>query len=166
MLNYDSLSSDEKLEIKGRLLECATSIGGKNYFLSMIEAMRSSYQHPLMSKECSFRFDKGVVKWQKVIFKDKVDLLILLAQDERKTDNLMPDRKEKNYKTVMNLLRAIGPMKFEAKPKNSKDGDGFMFNAIDVIDNKTCRLNFIFEIIFFLPLQIVKKILISKIKPI
>ena len=72
---------------------------------------------------------------------------------------------EKLQKTIMNLLRAIGPMKFEAKPKNSKDGDGFIFNAIDVIDNKTCRLNSIFEIIFFLPLQIVKKILINKINP-
>ena len=166
MLNYDSLSTDEKLDIRGRLLECATSLGGKNYFLSMVEAMRSSYQHPLMSKESTFRFDKGVVKWQKVIFKEKVDLLILLARDEQKTNNLMPDKTEKKYKTVMNLLRAIGPMKFEAKPKNSKDGDGFIFNAIDVIDNKTCRLNSIFEIVFFVPLQIVKKILINKIKPV
>ena len=97
MLKYDNLSTDEKLEIKGRLLECATSLGGKNYFLSMVEAMRSSYQHPLMSKESAFRFDKGVVKWQKVIFKEKVDLLILLARDEQKTNNLMPDKTEKKY---------------------------------------------------------------------
>ena len=56
----------------------------------------------------------------------------------------------------MNLLIAIGSMKFDAKHKISKSGDGIIYNAIDVTNNKTYRFNSIFEIIFFVPLQIVK----------
>ena len=36
----------------------------------------------------------------------------------------MPKKGEKRYKTIMNLLRTVGPMEFEIRPKNSKNGDG------------------------------------------
>ena len=56
----------------------------------------------------------------------------------------------------MNLLRAIGSMKFDAKYKISKSVYGIIYKAIYVANNKRYRFNHIFEIIFFVPLQIVK----------
>jgi len=52
-------------------------------------------------------------------------------------------------------------MKFVVSPKNTKDGKGFSISPIEIIDSKTCRLNFMFEVLFFLPVSLVKKIYIG-----
>ena len=164
MTNYDSINKDKKQDLKNQLTKYASSIGGKNHFLSLVEAIRISRPHPLMAKEACFRFNKGNIQWEKVIFKEKVNLLIELIRDNDRNNNLMPKDGDRNYKTVMNLLRAIGPMKFEVQPKNSKDGDGFILSPIEIIDNNTCRINFMFEVLFFLPIQLIKKIFIGPMK--
>ena len=161
MINYDSLDKDKKLDLKIQLTKYASLIGGKNHFLSLIEAIRMSRPHPLMEKEAYFRFNKGIIKWEKVIFKEKVNLLISLIRDDDRNNNLMPKDGDRNYKTVMNLLRTIGPMKFEVRPKNSKDGSGFTINPIEIIDKNTCEINFMFEVLFFLPIQLIKKMFIG-----
>ena len=80
--------------------------------------------------------------------------------DKNKTsnENIMPKKGAKRYKTTMNLLRTIGPIEFEICPKNSKNGDGFILHPFDIIDENTVRLNFMFEVLFFLPLYIVKQV--------
>ena len=161
MDNYDSLDKDKKKDLKIQLTKYASSIGGKNHFLSLIEAIRISRPHPLMAKEACFRFNKGNIKWEKVIFKEKVNLLITLIRNNEKNNNLMPKDGDKNYKAVMNLLRTIGPMKFEVRPKNSNNGDGFTICPIKIIDKKNCEINFMFEVIFFLPIQLIKKMFIG-----
>ena len=164
MTNYDSLDNDKKQDLKNQLIKYGISLGGKNHFLTLIEAIRLAHPHPLMAKGACFRFNKGIIKWEKVIFKEKVNLLIILIRDNDKNNNLMPKEGDKNYKTVINLLRTIGPMKFEVKPKNSKDGDGFTLQPIEIIDNNTCHINFMFEVLFFLPIQLIKKIFIGPMK--
>jgi len=65
---------------------------------------------------------------------------------------------DKNYKTIINFLRTLGPITFEVHPKNIKDGEGFNLHAFDIIDENTSHLNFMFDVVFFLPLYIVKKL--------
>ena len=161
MINYDSLENDKKLVLKNQLIKNAKSIGGKNYLLSLIEAIRMAHPHPLIAKDASFRFNKGVVKWGKVIFREKVNLLISLINDNDSNIILMPDKDESNYKIIRNLMMAIGPIQFKVSPKNSKDGDGFIFNLIEVIDDDACQLSFMFEVLFVLPMQLIKKIYIG-----
>ncbi len=158
MINYDSMNNDKKQVLKNQLIKNAMSIGGKNHFLSLIEAIRISHPNPLIAKDASFRTNKVLIKWKKVIYRDKVNLLITLIQNRGSNKNLMPEIGNSNYKIIQNLLRAIGPIKFEINPKNKKDGDGFMFNSIDIIDKNTCQLSFMFEVIFFLPIKLIKKI--------
>ena len=164
MIKYDSLDDDKKQDLKNQIIKYATSLGGKNHFLNLIEAVRLARPHPLMAKGASFRFDKGIIKWKKVIFKEKVDLLITLIRINDRNNNLMPKDGDRNYKAVINLLRTIGPMEFEVRPKNSKDGDGFILRPIEIIDNNTCRINIMFEVLFFLPIQLVKKIFSGPMK--
>ena len=71
----------------------------------------------------------------------------------------MPKKEEKGYKTVLNLLRTLGPMEFEIRPKNSKDGEGFILHPFDMVDKNTTLLNYMFDAVFFLPLHIVKNAL-------
>ena len=164
MTNYDSLDHGKKQDLKNQLIKYATLFGGKNHFLCLIEALRLAHPHPLMAKGACFRFNKGIIKWEKVIFKEKVNLLITLIRDNDRNNNLMPKEGDRNYKTIINLLRTIGPMKFEVRPKNSKDGDGFILRPIEIIDNNTCRINFMFEVLFILPIQLIKKIFIGPMK--
>ena len=158
MTSYKLLDDATKQYYKKQITNCAQSLGGKNYFLQLLEAIRVAHPHPLMAKDYSFRFAYGIVKWKKVIFKEKVFLLIELFKDKESNGNLMPKKGDKRYKTIMNLLRTMGPMEFEIRPKNSKNGDGFILHPFDIIDENTLHLNFMFEVLFFLPLYIVKQV--------
>tara|TARA_X000001036_G_scaffold433326_1_gene470750 strand:+ start:36 stop:551 length:516 start_codon:yes stop_codon:yes gene_type:complete len=166
MTKYDSIDNDVKQDLKNQLIKNATSLGGKNHFLSLIEAIRMAHPHPLMAKDASFRFSKGLIKWEKVIYKDKVNLLMTLIENSDGNKNLMPEKGNRNYKTVRNLMRTISPIKFEVRPKNSKDGEGFIFNLIEIIDKNTCQLSFMFEVLFILPIKLIKKIYIAPRKTI
>ena len=77
MINYNSLVDDERQDLKNQLVKYASLIGGRNHFLSLIESIRIARPHPLMDKKAYFRFDQGNIKWEKVIFKEKVNLLII-----------------------------------------------------------------------------------------
>ena len=164
MIDYNSLDDATKERLRKQINDCAQSLGGKNYFLQLLEAVRAEHHHPLMAKDLSFRFKHGIVKWKKVIFKDKVQLLRKLLKNSEINENLMPKKGDKNYKTIMNLLRTLGPMKFKIQPKNSNDGDGYILHPFDIIDENTSQINFMFEVIFFLPLYIVKKVFIGPTK--
>ena len=164
MIDYNSLDDVTKEDLRKQINDCDQSLGGKNYFLQLLEAVRAEHHHHLMAKDLSFRFKHGIVKWKKVIFKDKVQLLTKLLKNSEINGNLMPKKGDKNYKTIMNLLRTLGPMKFKIKPKNRNDGDGYILHPIDIIDENTSQINFMFEVIFFLPLYIVKKIFIGPTK--
>ena len=158
MISYNSLDDLTKQNLKKEINDCALALGGKNHFLHLLEEIRKERHHPLMAKNSSFRFSYGTVKWGKVIFKDKVHLLIKMTKDQENNGNLMPKKGDRKYKTVMNLLRTLGPMKFEIRPKNNKDGDGFNLHPFDIIDENTSHLNFMFDIVFFLPIHIVKQV--------
>ena len=164
MTDYNSLNDATKKRLRKQINDCAQSLGGKNYFLQLLEAIRAEHHHPLMAKDLSFRFNHGIIKWKKVIFKDKVQLLIKLLKNNEINGNLMPKKGDKNYKTIMNLLRTLGPMQFKIKPKNSNDGDGYILHPFDIIDENTSQINFMFEVVFFLPLYIVKKHLMAQQK--
>jgi len=158
MISYNSLDDLTKQNLKKEINDCALALGGKNHFLHLLEEIRKERHHPLMAKNSSFRFSYGTVKWGKVIFKDKVHLLIKMIKDQENTGNLMPKKGDRKYKIVMNLLRTLGPMKFEIRPKNNKDGDGFNLHPFDIIDENTSHLNFMFDVVFFLPIHIVKQV--------
>ena len=128
--------------------DCALSLGGKNHFLHLLEEIRQERPHPLISKKSSFRFSYGTVKWEKVIFKDKVDLLLKMAKERENNRNLMPKKGNRHYKTIMNLLRTLGPMTFEIRPKNKKDGDGFNVHPFDIIDENSVTL-LLYRFLFF-----------------
>ena len=121
MISYNSLDDLTKQNLKKEINDCALALGGKNHFLHLLEEIRKERHHPLMAKNSSFRFSYGTVKWEKVIFKDKVHLLIKMTKDRENNGNLMPKKGDRKYKTVMNLLRTLGLMKFEIRPKHNND---------------------------------------------
>ena len=159
MCDFNNLDDAAKTAYHKQLTKCADSFGGTNFFLQLLEAIRKTSPHPLTAKHSEFRFSRGIVKWEKVIFKDKFTLLAAIRVTENEDGNLLPDKEEKSYKKVMNLLRTIQPIEFEVLPKNQKDGDGFTFHAFDIVDKDVTRINPVFDALFFCSVDTIKKVL-------
>ena len=94
---------------------------------------------------------------EKFILKDKVHSHLELIQNSNRNNNLISDKASISYKIIKNLVMTIGLVKFLVKTKNNKDGGGFLFNFIEIIDRNTCQLSFMFEVNFILPIELFKK---------
>ena len=159
MCDFNNLSDEEKRHYHELLLDAAEKFGGKNFFLHLLEAIRETKPHPLTAANRTFTMELGEVKWNKVIFNDKLQLLQKIRTGESERQNLLPDEDAGNYKKVLNLVRTLKPIVFHVKPSNKEDGPGFFFQPFEVIDEKTTRLNPLFDALFFCAISTVKKIL-------
>jgi len=159
MCDFNNLDESEKEKYHLMMMECAEAFGGVNFFLQLLEGIRKHTPHPLIAKHSEFKFSRGTIRWEKVIFKDKLSLLFKIRVNESKNGNLLPAEGGKEYKNVMNLIRTLSPIEFTVRPKNAKDGEGFTFKPFDKIDEETTRLNPIFDAIFFCSVDTIKKVL-------
>lgn len=158
-MNFNTMTDEAKKALHERLLAAAASFGGANYFLQLLEAIRETKTSPLAAKNCVFSFELGTVKWDKVIFEDKLNSLTKARLFESKNNNLLPKEDDPAYKKTLNLVRALKPIEFRVKPKNIKHGQGFTTHAFEIIDETTTRLDPIFDILFFAGIDTAKKIL-------
>jgi hypothetical protein len=158
--HFHKLSSAEKLLLRDQLLGYATLIGGKNSLLKLLETIRKTSPHPLISKTALLRFPKGLIKWNKNVHRDNLSLLST-RMNARTEDNLnlMVSKEDKSYKNIANMLRSLGPLTFTVSMNNEVDGTGFNFKAFDIVDDNTTHMNAMFEIFFFCSVSIAKKIL-------
>ncbi|UFH60363.1 hypothetical protein [Sulfurovum mangrovi] len=159
MCDFNNLTDEQKLHYHKILLDAADNFGGKNFFLQLLEAVRESSTHPLISANREFNIGLGTVKWNKVIFRDKLQLLQKARAQESKQNNLLPSKEDKSYKKVLNLVRTLKPIVFTVRPERKEDGAGFMFQPFDIIDEETTRLNPLFDAIFFCSVGTIKKLL-------
>ena len=159
MCDYNSLSEEEKLHYHNLLLEAAEKFGGKNFFLHLLEAIRETKPHPLIAANRTFSMELGEIKWNKTIFKDKLQLLQQVRLEEGQRNNLLPEVSDKRYKKVLNLVRTLRPIVFHVKPADKENGPGFFFQPFEVIDEQTTRLNPLFDALFFCAIGTVKKLL-------
>lgn len=160
MCHFHQLSGAEKILLRDQLLAYAATVGGKNSFLKLLETIKKTSPHPLISKTSLLRFPKGLIKWNKNVHRDNLALLStrMNARTEENA-NLMASKEDKNYKNVTNMLRSLGPLTFTVSMNNESDGKGFSFKAFDIIDEDTTVMNPIFELFFFCPVNMAKKIL-------
>jgi len=159
MCDFNNLNEEEKKLQHEKLMDCAKNMGGKNFFLSLLEAIRETKPHPLIAANSEFDTEFGTITWNKVIFNDKLQLLLKARVNESKQDNLLPEKDAKNYKKILNLLRTLKPIVFHVKPGNPEDGQGFYFQAFDVINEEKTKLNSLFDAVFFCSVDTVKKAL-------
>lgn len=160
MCHFHQLSSAEKILLRDQLLAYAATIGGKNSFLKLLETIKNTSPHPLISKTSLLRFPKGLIKWNKNVHRD--NLALLSTRMNARTDenpNLMVSKEDKSFKNVTNMLRSLGPLTFTVAMNNEADGKGFTFKGFDIIDEDTTVMNPIFEIFFFCPVNVTKKVL-------
>ncbi len=164
MFDFNSLPDEQKAYYHDKLHEYAERIGGVNFLLLLIEAIKEASPHPLTATHRELSLSSVKLKWNKVIFNDKLQLLIKTHENGGKGGNLLPKKETKGFKKVLNLLRMMKPIIFTVMPAHREDGEGFIFQPFEIISESNTKLNFIFEILFFSSMGSVKEILNYKTK--
>ncbi|MDD5360137.1 MAG: hypothetical protein PHI02_07695 [Sulfurovaceae bacterium] len=154
------LDDKDKVALRDELLVFADIVGGKNSFLKILESIRHSSPHPLVSKDPILRFVGGYIKWNKNVHKNNLMLLsIRMNARSDEVQNLMPTKEDKSYKNSSNMLRSLSPLTFEVVLNKEPEKTVFSFKMFDIIDSQTTNMNKIFEVIFFSPINMVKKLI-------
>ena len=161
MCNFNNQNEDTRNLIHLFMQKAAKSVGGVNYLLALIEAMRTKKPNPLMQKSCQIASNNTIIKWNKVIFKDKIDLIekILLSHKEahEKDFNILNENNIKMKKNIINMARAVAPLEFVVTPQNPNDGEGFSFGVFDTFNENEIKFNPIFIAMFFCSSEFTKK---------
>ena len=161
MCDFNNLTDEQKLHYHTLLTTAANNYGGINFFLQLVEAIRSASPHALSSRHQDFLFDLGDVRWGKTIFNDKVQLIKETRLNRSEEESFLPNKEDKKYKKILNLIRTLDPITFSARPNFRDDGEGFDFKAFETKD-EVVTLTPLFEALFFCSLDTVKKILNHK----
>ncbi len=163
MCNFNKQTPDTKALIHLFMTKAAENVGGTNFLLGLIEAMKTKKPSPLMLKEKHISSNNTTIKWNKVVFKDKVDILesILLShKSEEDTDfNILNNDNAKKRKNILNMVKTLNPIEFVVTPQNPNDGGGFNFKVFDTIDETDVKINPIFVAMFFCGTEFTKKAL-------
>ena len=166
MCNFNNQSEDTKLVIHLFMQKAAQNVGGVNYLLSLIEALRSKKPNPLMQKNCQVASNNTIIKWNKVVFKDKTDIIekILLTHrnSQEKDFNILNEENKKEKKNIINMIRTLTPLEFVVTPQNPNDGAGFSFGVFDTISDDEVKFNPIFIALFFCSTAFTKSALAYK----
>jgi len=163
MCNFDKQPQDTKAFIHLFMKKASQNIGGVNFLLSLIEAVKSKKPNPLISKECKISSDNTVLKWNKIIFKDKFEILeeiLLLHKSSQGFDfNILENESSKKRKRILNMVKTLSPIKFTITPKDPNDGNGFDFGIFNAEKDDCVKINPIFTAMFFCSVDFTKKAL-------
>jgi len=163
MCNFNKQSEDTKALIHLFMKKAAENVGGTNFLLALIEAMKTKKPNALMFKGCQIASEHTIIKWNKVIFKDKVEVLEEILAAHRSSENpdfnILSDKSDKKKKAIINMVRTLAPVEFMVTPQNHNDGSGFNFKVFETIEDDNVVLNPIFIAMFFCSTEFIKKAL-------
>lgn len=163
MCNFNKQSEETKMLIHLFMQKSAETIGGANFLLALIEAIKSKKPNPLTLANCQVASENTMVKWNKVIFKDKVTLLEDILYSHKSSEdpdfNILADIKDKKRKKVINMAKTLAPVEFVVTPQSHKDGGGFSFKVFETIEDDYIKINPIFVAMFFCSHEFTKKAL-------
>jgi len=163
MCNFNKQNEDTKALIHLFLTKAAQNVGGVNPLLALIEAMKAQKPHALTFRACKIESDKTVIAWNKIVFKDKFEVLeqILLTHksSENPDFNILANDNQKQKKKILNMVKTLAPIEFIVTPKESNDGGGFNFKVFETIEQNYVKINPIFVAMFFCSTEFTKKAL-------
>ncbi|MCD6191571.1 MAG: hypothetical protein J7K14_08570 [Sulfurimonas sp.] len=163
MCNFNKQSEDTKALIHLFMNKAAENVGGANFLLALVEAMKKQKPNALMFKGCQIASENTIIKWNKVVFKDKVEVLEEILTAHRSSEdpdfNILSEENSKKRKAIVNMVRTLAPVEFIVTPQNHKDGSGFDFKVFETIEDDNVVLNPIFVAIFFCSTEFIKKAL-------
>ncbi len=163
MCNFNKQNEETKALIHLFMKKAAENIGGVNYLLALIEAMKTKRPNPLMYKATQIASNNTIIKWNKVVFKDKVDVIEAILLNHKSSENpdfnILNEPNQKKKKNIINMVKALSPIEFIVTPQNTNDGGGFNFKVFDAMEEERVTFNPIFIAMFFCSVEFTKKAL-------
>ena len=160
MCNFNKQNEDTKLLMSLFMQKAAQNVGGANYLLALIEAMKAKRPNALMLKECQVASNHTIIKWNKKVFKDKIEVIEEILSSHRSSENpdfnILNNENAKKRKNILNMVRTLTPVEFIVIPQNPNDGGGFRFKVFDDVSNDAVKLNPIFVAMFFCGIEFIK----------
>ena len=162
-MNFNDLNTDEKVQLHKELSQYAQDIGGLNPFLQMLEDIRAQKPKALLNKTATFHYSSGKINWTKSIYKETLNTLYSAMVKEERDGDMIEGVSPKEYKNIMNMMRALKPVTVTVIPKD-KACKSFIFNILDTTVEKKTKVLLLFKIIFFYNMDFAKKVLMYKVE--
>ena len=165
MCNFNNQDEDTKALLHLLFTKSAATLGGVNFLLGLIEAIRAIKPNPITNSKCEVKSDQAIISWNKIIFKDKIMALeevFLIYKDAQNFDfNLLDIINEKKKKRIINMIKTLAPVDFIVKSLREHNGGGFEFRIFDKVDfeNNIATINPLFVSLFFCSTEFSKKAL-------
>ncbi|WP_419769102.1 MAG: hypothetical protein ACNI3C_07010 [Candidatus Marinarcus sp.] len=157
-MNFIDLDEQTQQQLHKDILEKANTLGGKNFFLQMIEEIKKEKPNPILNKSAACHFSKGKLSWEKSIFKETYNTLFSAMQKEERDGDMLNGLKPKEYQATLNMMKTLKPVIITVKPKN-EEAKGFSFPILDTSVEKNTKVSMLFKIIFFYHIDFAKDIL-------
>jgi len=163
MCNFNKQSEETKMLIHLFMTKAAQNIGGANFLLALVEAMKTKKPNALMHNAKQVSSNNTIIKWNKVVFKDKLmvleEILVTHRSSENPDFNILANKSDKKKKAIINMVRTLAPIEFIVTPQNPNDGNGFDFKIFETIEDDCVKMNPIFVAMFFCSTEFIKKAL-------
>lgn len=163
MCNFNKQNEETKALIHTLIKKCSESVGGANFLLGLIEAMKEKKPNALMFKECKISSKEVKIEWNKIVFKDKLDILEDAVRSHKSSENqdfnLLEAESEKKKKKILNMVKTLAPIEFTVTPVNSDNGSGFNFKIFETVEDGYVKINPIFVAMFFCSADYTKRAL-------
>lgn len=163
MCNFNKQSEETKTLIHLFMKKSAETVGGVNFLLALIESMKTKKPNALMFAGKQIASENTIIKWNKIVFKDKLsvleDILLSHKSSENPDFNILESSSLKKKKTILNMVKTLAPIEFVVTPQNHKDGGGFNFKVFETIEDDYVKINPIFVAMFFCSVDFTKKAL-------
>lgn len=158
-MNFNKLDDKLKQQLHEEIISYANSVGGKNFFLKMIEEIREQKPNPILNKSGIFHTSRLKISLSKTIFKDTFSTLYDAIRREERVGDMLNSVDTKEYKNCMNMMKTLKSTLITIETKNKEDGEGFSFPILDASEEKKTKVTFIYKVIFFYHLDEAKKAL-------
>lgn len=163
MCNFEKQNDDNKALIHLLMAKSADAVGGANFLLGLLEAMKEKKPNALMHSGCKIISKEATIKWNKIVFKDKLDILEEVIRSHKSSQdmsfNILESDSDKKKKKILNMVKTLAPIEFSVTPNNAQNGQGFNFKIFESIQEAKVAINPIFAALFFCSAEYMKKAL-------
>ncbi len=157
-MDFNKLDKNIKEELHKEFSQYADILGGKNFFLKMIEEIRAEKPNPILNKSGTFHTSKAKLTLSKSMFKDTFTTLFDAIRREEKKGDMLDGINPKEYKNTMNMMRTLKSVNITVQSKDENE-ESFSFDILDTREEKKTKVTFTFKAIFFYHLDEAKKAL-------
>jgi len=163
MCNFNKQNENTKELLHLLINKLAQKVGGANFLLGLIEKMKENKPNALMHKDRKIISQKLSISWNKVVFKDKIDVLEEILHTRKSSKgiefNILDEENAKKRKKILNMIKTLSPITFVITPRDDNEAEGFEFTPFETTKDGQVSINPIFMAMFFCSNEFTKKAL-------